>query len=279
MLMSVYYKDDAKQFRQAVQSMLDQTIRPSDFVIVCDGPLPEALDQVIQHFEKVQPELFQIIREEENRGFGAALCKGLPQCKYEYVARMDSDDIADPKRMERELRAMELYPNISVVGGQIEEFQDTPDHSVGLRIVPQTHTEIVKMAKKRNPMNHVTVLLRKTDVLECGSYLPLEKFEDYYLWTRMMLAGKQFYNILDVCVYVRVDQQTYVRRGGIRYYCDTLRLERKLLESHFITPFQWFINIVVRFFGTVCINDSARVCFYRRFLRTKPSEKQKEPEK
>ena len=267
--MSVYYKDNVEQFRVAVASMLDQTVPPDDFVIVCDGPVSQELDDEITGFVSRFHGLFQIVRESVNRGLGYALKIGLDYCKYDLVARMDSDDISDSRRMERLLDKFCRDPGLSVAGGQITEFISDPNAPIGKREVPLRHEDIAKRAKTRNPMNHMTVVFRKQAVLECGGYLPFEKFEDYYLWVRMLHAGKRFCNVSDVCVYARVNEQMYMRRGGAAYFRQIMKMERFLLQSRFITYPEFLKNTFVRFLVSVLFPNGARARFYQAVLRKK----------
>ena len=164
-LMSVYIKEKANNLRESIDSMLNQTAPLSDFVIVCDGPLTEELDSLLDEYKDNYPDIFQIVRLPENKQLGNALRAGLPECRCDLVARMDSDDIACPDRMEKLLPLLE-DENIAVAGGFIQEFHTDDEHYNSVRSVPLTHEEIVKMIGKRNPMNHVTVVFTKDRVLE-----------------------------------------------------------------------------------------------------------------
>ena len=106
-LMSVYEKEKPEYLKASIQSMLDQTVPPADFVIVCDGPLSPELTEVLEVFRAERPQLFQIVPLEKNGGLGPALNEGMKYCKYSLIARMDSDDISMPKRCERQLACME----------------------------------------------------------------------------------------------------------------------------------------------------------------------------
>lgn len=114
-LMSVYSKEKAKYLRESIDSMLNQTVPPQDFVVVCDGILGDELYQVIYEKKQQQSECFQIVQLPENRGLGEALKEGLAYCRNELVARMDSDDISAPKRCEWQLNAFK-EKNVSIVG-------------------------------------------------------------------------------------------------------------------------------------------------------------------
>ena len=233
-LMSVYYKEKPAHLEIAIQSMLDQTVPTDDFVLVCDGSLTEELYAVIDRFCTANPTLFHVIRLEKNMGLGHALNVGIKACKNEYVARMDSDDISLPDRIEKQLKAFEADSSLSVVGAQIAEFQTDPTVIEGYRVVPTSHKKILRRVKTRSPMNHVTARMKRSDVLEVGNYEGLIGYEDYHLWIKMLSAGKIFFNIDSVGCNVRVDGM-YKRRGGIAYFKSYQKLQRLLLAEKLIT--------------------------------------------
>lgn len=266
-LMSVYFKENPEYFRAAIESMLNQSIPPSEFVLICDGKLTEELDKVIDDFTESFPALFRVIRFEENRGLGEALRVGTLSCSNEIVARMDSDDIAVPDRMKWQLGVLQNDPSISVVGGQIQEFFGEMGNFAGIRNVPERPEDIRRMAEKRNPMNHMTVTFRKKDVLAAGNYKSFDKFEDYFLWIRMLLQGYLFANVKQICVYARVNEKMYERRGGWKYFQQTRKLEQYMFSSGFCSKSQYLCNLVIRFLGTVVVPNRVRQVLYRSILR------------
>ena len=121
--------------------------------------------------------------------------KGLLLCNYDIIARMDTDDICKPSRFKEEMAILEANPDIAVVGSWVDEFVDTPERVLTIRTVPEHPEDIAVFARKRNPMNHPTVMFRKNEVLDAGNYISMLLFEDYYLWARMITQGKKLYNI------------------------------------------------------------------------------------
>lgn len=271
-LMSVYYREDPMYFRQAMESMLNQSVKPSEVVLICDGELTPELDAVIDELYAQNEDLFHIIRFEKNRGLGFALQAGVEACSYDLIARMDTDDIALPDRLEKQLKVMEQNPQVSVVGGQIAEFIHSTDEIVSFRIVPQSAEEIRERAKKRNPMNHMTVLYRKADVLAAGNYQDLKYYEDYYLWARMLAKGYQMCNIGDICCHVRVGNGMYQRRGGKEYFHNALELERRLLGMKLINKREYIQNVIVRYVGAVLINGKMREFLFKKLMRTQKAD-------
>ena len=124
-LMSVYHKEKAEYLEIAIESMLNQTVPPEQFVIVEDGPLTDELEQVVLKYEIEKPDLFTVVRLDKNRGLGLALDEGMKYCRNELIARMDSDDISLPERCEKELAVFKTYPDMDIISGAINEFKDS----------------------------------------------------------------------------------------------------------------------------------------------------------
>lgn len=262
-LMTVYYREKPEFLRQAVDSMFCQTVPPDELVLVCDGPLGAALDQAIASFQRQYGSRFRTLRLETNMGLGNALHRGVPFCKNEWIARMDSDDISAPDRMEKELAYVTAHPEVSVVGGQIEEFDADPSVPVDKRCVPLELAEIRETLRFKNPMNHVTTFFRKSDVMAVGGYQNYPGFEDYQLWTNLLSAGYALGNLRDCLCYVRVGDDMYRRRGGWGYFKDTVRMECFLLEKKQITALQFVWNLIVRFMAAEMPNRLRGILFHK----------------
>ena len=199
-LLSVYRSDNADYLRLSIESMLSQTLRSNDYVIVEDGPLPEELEAVVVFFEQSYPE-FSVVRLEKNVGLGKALNAGLAECKNELVARMDSDDISVPERCERLVSCFQADP-----------FVGTPDNVVGERRVPIDNKAIHEYLRRRDPFNHPAVMFRKSKVLACGSYGDYRKNQDTDLWFKLMSHGCKGSNVDDYLLLFRFDEGTYRKR-------------------------------------------------------------------
>ena len=124
-LMSVYNKEKPDNLNLSVASVLNQTIPPEQFVIVCDGFLGDELNNVLARFTEQYPKLFWIEQLQENKGLGVALNIGLKLCHNDIVARMDSDDISRPDRCERQFRIIER-DGYDLVSGTLQEFSKKP---------------------------------------------------------------------------------------------------------------------------------------------------------
>ncbi len=263
--MYVYGKDNPEHFRTAVESILHQTVKPDEIVLVVDGPVPDELNLVISAYEQ-QP-IFNVIRLAENQGHGNARRIGLSKCSYELVALMDADDISVQNRFELQLAAFQANPEISVVGGNIIEFSNDPTNIVGMRSVPQSDTEIKRYMKTRCPMNQMTVMFRKQDVEAVGGYIDWYCEEDYYLWLRLMQAGYMFYNIDSVLCHVRVGEEMYKRRGGLKYFKSEARLQKYMIDNHIIPWTTYVNNVLKRLVVQVLLPNTIRGWVFKTFAR------------
>ncbi len=267
--MAVYEKDDPWHFKIAVDSILNQTCPPSEVVLVVDGPVPLSLDELIVAYE-ANP-LFRVIRLEKNCGHGHARRTGLSHCSYELVALMDADDISRPDRFEKQLACMTADPRLSIVGGTIAEFIGSPDRVVSYRYVAQQDEDIKRDLRIRCPMNQVSVLFRKSDVKRAGGYLDFFCEEDYYLWVRMALLDMKFANVPDVLVDVRVGQDMYRRRGGLRYFKSEARLQQFMYKNRLIGLTRYLWNVSKRLVVQVLLPSRVRGYVFRKFARSSES--------
>ncbi|MEF3021854.1 glycosyltransferase [Vibrio mimicus] len=219
-LMSVYVKDHAGHFQEALSSLLSQTELPNQVVLVCDGVLNDELDNIIEEylskFSSHHVE-FTVERLKINQGLGLALKHGSQFCNQEYILRMDSDDISRRDRVEVSKRFINDNPDIDVFGTGIEEFEYHPGDLNRYRIVPKTNAGIYSYGKKRNPMNHVSVCMKKASLLSVGNYESVIYHEDYYLWVKLLVNNFKLANINECLVDVRVGNDLIGRRKGLAY--------------------------------------------------------------
>lgn len=264
--MSVYKNDKPIDFLVAVRSIYNQTTAPNDIVLVVDGPVGDELKSAISELEQEIP-VMNIIWLPTNQGHATARQTGLEAAKNELCAVMDADDVAVPNRFEMQLQAFEEYPDVTVVGGIINEFIRTTENVVGTRIVPEHDAEIKDYLKSRCPMNLVTVMLKKSDVMKVGGYLDWYCEEDYYLWIRLSLAGYKFYNIQENLVDVRVGEEMYQRRGGWKYFKSEAKLQHYMWKHSVIGGCRYLYNVAIRFAVQVAMPNSLRGWVFRTFAR------------
>jgi glycosyltransferase involved in cell wall biosynthesis len=264
--MSVYSGDSSSSVKEAIASIIEQSLPPSEIILVVDGPVSNEIISVIATYENTYS-IMKVIWLDKNVGHGKARRIGLENCKYELVALMDSDDIARSDRFQKQVAVIEANTDVSVVGGQIEEFDNDTGLKVGVRQVPYLDCDIKKYLKKRCPMNQMTVMFRKSHVMQAGGYLDWHYNEDYYLWIRMAIQGYVFHNMEDTLVDVRVNDDMYGRRGGLKYFLSEARLQRFMLEAKLISILGFLSNVSIRFVVQVLLPNKIRKILFLRFFR------------
>lgn len=265
-LMSVYDQELPENLNQSLESMLKQTYPPSDFVLVCDGKLTNALDVIVKSFQNEYKGIFRIVRIDENVGAGMAVNKGIKACRYEYIVRMDSDDVSLPGRCLKEMVLFAVEPKLDIVGSYVEEFDDLTDKTLALKKVPLMHKDILSYSKRRNPFNRQTVAFRKSKALEVGGYSDLKLCEDYDFAVRMLAGGAVGQNIPEVLVRYRVSESTPEIRRSWRLTKGFIKVRWKLFTEGYIGFRDFFPPCFLQLILFVLPMRFTR-WFYRKFLR------------
>lgn len=260
-LLSVYKNEKPEYMRQCFDSMLNQTVKADEWVVVEDGPLTEELYSVLNEYEKSNQGLIKRIPLEKNRGLGLALREGVPHCSYELIARMDTDDICRSDRFERQLKFMEDNTDIDVCGSHIKEFYDSVTDIKSERKVPLNDNEIKAYQKRRDGVNHVTVMFKKSVVLKAGNYQSCLLMEDTLLWINMILAGAKFGNIDDYLVFVRTGADMFSRRGGLKYYKKYKTGRKRIYDTGYISWWDYKYTLLVQFIVCIMPNRLRRLIF------------------
>lgn len=245
-LMSLYIKERPEYLKESLDSVLNQTVRPNQIVVVKDGPLTEELEAVLESFVSKETDLYTIVPLEQNQGLGLALREGIQHCKYELIARMDTDDIARKDRFELQLAEFEKDLDLDICGSHVLEFEGTIDNIVAKRTVPLTDFEIKKYQKRRDGFNHVSVMFKKSSVLKAGNYQSCMLMEDTYLWVNMFLTGAKGKNIDDYLVYVRIGKDMFERRGGWKYYKKYKQGRKMVYKTGYIGWWDYHYTLLVQ---------------------------------
>lgn len=243
--MSVYKKENPAFLKRALESIYAQTLKADEIVLVEDGEIPLALDEVISQYSDLH-----VVKLERNLQLGRALEAGLKACHYDLVARMDTDDIMMPDRLEKQYQYMIEHPEITVCGGDIAEFMDE-DVILREKHMPSSPQDLYRYGKKRNPLNHMTVMFRKSAIEAVGGYRHFPGLEDYDLWSRLLANGYQIANIPEVLVKARIGDRFASRRGGWAYFKRYLRLRKEQHRIGYLNIKEYIVACVLTFGMTV----------------------------
>ena len=261
-LMSLYKEEHPEYLRAALDSMINQTVKPDEIILVEDGPLTEELYMVVEDYEY----WVHVIKNEKNLGLGLALNRGLEACRNEFVARMDTDDISKPERCEKQLKRFEEKPELSIVGSYVDEFIDDPSNIVSQRRVPLFQDDIYNYSKRRSSFNHPTVMYRKSAVLAEGGYANLKRNQDIDLFGRMMFRGYKGENIGEALLWFRSGKELAIRRKSWENTLSYIQTIRKFWKMGYSTFIDYAIVTVAQ--ATIYIMPiSVQGWLYKKILR------------
>lgn len=269
MLMPVYQGDVATQVERAIRSVsVDQQLRPTEVVIVRDGPVGAELQRVLDGARQGRLSggvPVRMVELPENRGLALALQAGLAACSHDLVARADADDISLPSRFAVQLPTL-VERRLDLIGAAITEFTSEDAEPGITRVLPTEAAEISRLARFRDPFNHPTVVYRRSAVRAAGGYQHLARMEDYWLFARMIQRGARVANLAEPLVLYRVGAGAYQRRGGSSMLVSELRLQHRMRRAGFTSPLIAARNVLVRG-GYRLVPTGLRQGLYRRMLR------------
>lgn len=265
-LMSLYIKEKVEYFNECMESIVRQTVLPSEIVIVFDGPISSALKESVENYKIKYPNWIKTVENEKNKGLGLALADGVPACTYDLIARMDTDDIAREDRFEKQLKMFIKDPELDICGSHIIEFEDNINNMLSKRNVPLKHEDIAEYQKQRSAFNHMTVMYKKDCVLKAGNYEHCPLMEDDMMWVRMLISGAKCANVDDYLVYARTGCAMIERRGGWAYYQKYKSGRKKIFNTGYISKWDYYKTIGIQFVVAL-VPNRIRLFIFTKLLR------------
>lgn len=248
--MSIYRGTPAGELRAALDSLLAQTRPADEIVLVYDGPVSGEVSEAVRGYVDKHGARARVVELPDNRGLGPALQAGLETITSDYVLRLDTDDIAYPERLKRQLEFMEAHPEVAALGTAVTEFQDESElgdpASLRVRALPTTHEEIARYALVNSPLNHPSVMLRTADVAAAGGYRGVHFMEDYDLWARLIASGRRLHNLPEPLTYFRVSPAQFARRTGREMFAAEREMQANLVSYGLVSPWRARANLVAR---------------------------------
>ena len=174
----------ASHLRESIDSILAQTERNFEFLIIDDG----STDDTVAIIEGYQDARIRLIRQ-EHEGIVVALNRGVAESRADWIARMDADDIAYPQRFELQLRALAKNPSAILCYSDIKIFGEDANRQ-GNRRLPASMALLKAYLCYSPPFVHPTVVFSKQAFNAVGGYLQEERHaEDFGLWGRLISQG------------------------------------------------------------------------------------------
>lgn len=233
-ILPVYKKDKISYVRLSIDSILNQTYKGSVTLYVgVDGPIDKNLMCCLQEYEangvKVQ-------WYDTNRGLAIVLNNLLDIAHkdgFEYIARMDADDISISDRLEKQMTFMIEHPEIDVVGGSIEEIDEDGNSRDKTIIYPNTHQDCYNFFAKRNPHAHPAVLFRWRyfEKARCKYRPEYRQNQDTMLWVDGMSRGTRHANIPDIVLRFRFTDALFKKRRNGWAFAKKQLQDRKYINK------------------------------------------------
>ncbi|OWO83346.1 glycosyl transferase [Photorhabdus luminescens] len=221
-LMSLYEKESPSYLDRCLESLFNQKLNPNEIILIFDGKINSELEKTVSHWMNLLP--IKIIRLEKNVGLASALNVGLKFCNNDFIARMDTDDICEYDRFDKQVNYLNKNPNIDIVGMWVSEIDENDNVIKESVRYPLEHKDLLSFFSKRDPLAHPTVMFRKSFFKKAGNYpTNILLAEDTALWYAGFSNNCTFANIPYVGLKFRRTTNFYKRRSNFRKTIDLLK--------------------------------------------------------
>ncbi len=208
MVMSTY-KEPEGLLRQAVESILGQTYKDFEFVIILDCPDNELHKGVIRDYQKKDDRIKFYINE-KNMGLAASLNKGIEKSTGTYICRMDADDISLPRRLELQKKYLE-EKKADLMGGLTQVIDETGELLYSIHHIPEQHDEILKALRYNQVLPHPTWFGRRRVFEALKGYRQIPLCEDSDFTLRAALRGFRLSNLNETVLQYRMSKKSISR--------------------------------------------------------------------
>lgn len=248
------YNTKKEDLQAAIESILHQTFKDFEFIIVDDCG-KNNLEEIVK---KYNDERIRIVKNDQNRGFVYSLNHGIKEANGKYIVRMDTDDISDLRRIEKLYTYIEKHPEYAVVGTKAIEFSENQEFGTLGKAGEKTKKDIMK----GNIIIHASAIIKKEALVKIGYYKEYTRAEDLVLWCELLLSGYKMYTIDEKLYRYRTNPNDYKKRklkyrvgeikARITYYpkmgasfIDYLYIVKSIISG--IMPI-WFVRLYRRKF-------------------------------
>lgn len=265
-LIGVCENDKSEWLSVALDCMMQQTEKPSEIVLVQNGPMPDDLTATINRYKEGFPKLIKVLPLPSSMGLGVVIRQGTLACSSGFIAYMDADGYSEPTRIEEEFEA--LFANkADFVGTNVNEFCETVDNVSGCRAFPETPEEIYKFAKRKMPMAFSSALYKKRMVLACCDYEYCYMAEDYALCIDLLSFCAKGYNVQKPLVYKRLGKEYKKNCGGWEYLRAMRLFNAKFFKKGWFRRRDYLFRSVMNEV-TFLTPNFLRIFIYNKMLRT-----------
>lgn len=210
------YKEDERLLRESIESILNQTYRDFEYIIILDYPDNDVHKSVIEEYALKDDRIHFYINE-KNMGLTDSLNRGLSLCHGEYIARMDADDISLPDRLERQMKYLEKN-HYDLIGGITEMINENGSLLYSIKSVPTDPKKINKALRYSQCIAHPTWLGKKEVFEKNAGYRHMPLCEDYDFTLRAVLNGFVISNLNEAVLKYRMTSNSISRSNLFEQY-------------------------------------------------------------
>ncbi|MFM6994743.1 MAG: glycosyltransferase [Sediminibacterium sp.] len=249
-LMSVYAKDNPFYLDRAIKSIsFDQIKKPSEIIIVVDGPVGSGIKIVLENWKNnLDEDFLKLVYSPKNLGLASSLNLGFKFSTGDFIARMDSDDVSMPNRFLDQYYYL-MNNSVDIIGGQIIEFGSNIENQISIRRLPIFHIDLVNFMKFRSPFSHPSIMFRRNVFIDIGGYDSRYFPEDYEFFVRAYMAGFIFHNLESNVLWFRLGEnyeETLKRRWGHEYFKRELALYWHFYKIDYFSLFDFFTVSILK---------------------------------
>jgi glycosyltransferase involved in cell wall biosynthesis len=248
-VLSTYKNEKPSNLEEAIDSIIYQSLKPREIVIVIDGPIPGDQEKVIEaEREKSLANgiTFVIKRLEKNVGRSRARNEAVAAASSDIIAFMDSDDISYKDRLQIEYEII-MTGKYDVISSWVDEFNDETKQPTGTKKCPRDDLPIKRTLKYRCLMPNPSLMMKKELFLKQGGYPTEQKYvgEDHLLFINMAISGVKFYCVQKSLLNIRTNLEQRKRRGGIKVIRDLVNLRKSAFKAGFLNIFEFIVSNVL----------------------------------
>ena len=210
------YKEDERLLRESIESILNQTYKDFEYIIILDYPDNDVHKSVIEEYALKDDRIHFYINE-KNMGLTDSLNRGLSLCHGEYIARMDADDISLPDRLERQMKYLEKN-HYDLIGGITEMINENGSLLYSIKSVPTDPKKINKALRYSQCIAHPTWLGKKEVFEKNAGYRHMPLCEDYDFTLRAVLNGFVISNLNEPVLKYRMTSNSISRSNLFEQY-------------------------------------------------------------
>ncbi len=264
-VVTVYSGTNPGYFTEALESVLGQTQKSDDIIIIADGAIDNNLDKLINEYTNRYKHI-TFEKLPKNAGAAAARNHGASLAKNELIAIIDDDDISLPERFSKQIAEFNRDESLTGVGGQLAEFENNdPKKLTSIRKVPTEHSEIYQFSKRRSPINDPTMMWQKTVFIKHGGYPEgWRRGMDYALVMSLLVQGHKIANLEDIVLHYRIDSDNLKRRGA--KLGQKIALQKYFLQNGYIST-KDFTATSAGLVAMKIVPPAVKKMLYKRFLR------------